>query len=87
MEKPVGDVTVPYFVHEGEMARMERINKKLWILCIVLFLAFAVTNAGWIYYESQFIDEVVTQDVDTGSGAAFVAGIGDIYGASETDCP
>lgn len=87
MEKPVGDVTVPYFVHEGEMARMERINKKLWILCIVLFIAFAVTNAGWIYYESQFIDEIVTQDVDTGDGAAFVAGIGDIYGAGETDGP
>lgn len=87
MEKPAGDVTVPYFVHEGEMARMERINKKLWILCIVLFLAFAVTNAGWIYYEAQFTDEIVTQDVDTGNGAAFVAGIGDIYGAGETDSP
>ena len=87
MEKSVGDVTVPYFVHEGEMARMERINKKLWILCIVLFLAFAVTNAGWIYYESQFVDEVVSQDVDTGDGAAFVAGIGDIYGAGEADGP
>lgn len=87
MEKPAKDVTVPYFVHEGEMARMERINKKLWILCIVLFLAFAVTNAGWIYYEAQFTDEIVTQDVDTGNGAAFVAGIGDIYGAGETDCP
>ena len=87
MEKPAGDVTVPYFVHEGEMARMERINKKLWILCIVLFLAFAVTNAGWIYYEAQFTDEIVTQDVDTGNGAAYVAGIGDIYGTGETDSP
>lgn len=68
MEKPSGDVTVPYFVHEGEMARMERINKKLWILCIVLFLAFAVTNAGWIYYESLFVDEVVTVEQENEDG-------------------
>jgi hypothetical protein len=78
MEKSAGDVTVPYFVHEGEMARMERINKKLWILCIVLFLAFAVTNAGWIYYESQFIDEVtVTQENEDGYNS-YIGSDGDI---------
>lgn len=32
------------------------------------------------------VDESVTQEVDTGDGAAFVAGIGDInYGESETN--
>lgn len=55
--------TVPYFVHEGIMARMERTIRRLWILCIILIILLAVTNGAWIYYESQFVDEVtVTQD-------------------------
>jgi hypothetical protein len=76
---------IPYFVHEGEMARQERQCKRLWVLCILLFVSLLATNAGWLWYESQFVDEVVTQDVDTGNGDAIVAGIGDIYGTSETD--
>ena len=61
---------VPYFVHEAEMARQERTVKRLWILCIIMFLALVISNAGWIYYESQFEDVVttVTQDLDTGIG-------------------
>jgi hypothetical protein len=76
---------IPYYIHESMMARQERTIRRLWILCLVIFLAFVGSNAAWIYYESQFAEEVVTQDVDTGNGAAYVAGIGDIYGTSETD--
>jgi hypothetical protein len=81
---------VPYIVHEGIMARQERTIKRLWILCIVIFIALVATNAGWIYYEQQFTDEIITeeieQDVDTGNGDANVNGhIGDNYGKSETD--
>ena len=58
---------VDYIVHEGMMARQERTIKRLWILSIVIFLAFVV---GWIYYESQWQDEVVTQEImqDSGDG-------------------
>ncbi len=72
--------------HEGDMARMERANKRLWVVIIILIVALIGSNAAWIYYESQFIDEVsVEQDVDTGQGDAFVNGIGDFnYGQSET---
>lgn len=81
---------IPYIVHESQMSRMERTIKRLWILCIVIFLAFIGTNIGWIYYEQQFTDEIiteeVTQDVDTGNGNATVNGhIGDYYGTGETD--
>lgn len=31
-------ITVPYIVHEGEMARMERMNRRLWIVILVLLL-------------------------------------------------
>ena len=53
---------VPYIVHESIMARMERTIRRLWILCIILILLLAGTNAAWIVYENSFEDIVVTQD-------------------------
>lgn len=57
---------VPYIVHEAAMARLERTIKRLWILCIIMFSAFVISNAVWIYYESSFEDVVVTQENDDG---------------------
>lgn len=45
---------VTYYEHEENMARMERTNRRTWILCIILIVALLGTNAGWIYYESQW---------------------------------
>lgn len=79
-----GEATIPYFAHESAMCRLERANKRLWIIVLILILALVGTNAGWIVYESQFTDEVITQEVDTGIGTAVVSGTGDaIYGESE----
>lgn len=75
---------IPYYAHESAMCRLERANKRLWIIVLILILALVGTNAGWIVYESQFTDEVITQEVDTGFGTAVVSGTGDaIYGESE----
>ncbi len=65
---------IPYFCHEGDMARAERTIKRLWILCILLVLLLVGTNIAWIHYENQFQDEVtITQEADTsGSGDAIV---------------
>ena len=80
------DKSIPYYLHEGEMARQERTIKRLWVLCLIMVFLLVGTNAGWLWYENQFIDEVVTQDVDTGDGTAIVSGIGDIaYGTSKAD--
>lgn len=58
---------IPYYVHEGIMARMERTIKRLWILCIIIFLAFVISNGAWIWYENQFMDEVtITQENEDG---------------------
>lgn len=74
-------------VHESMMARMERTIKRLWILCIVLIVVLVLTNAGWLYYESQFVTEETTveQEVDTGEGDATVIGVGDYNGEGTTD--
>lgn len=80
---------IPYFSHEGDMARMERANRRLWIALLVVIILFVASNVFWIWYENQFTDEVsieTKQDVETGDGDAFVNGIGDFnYGTSETN--
>lgn len=72
---------IPYFVHEGDMARLERTVKRLWILCIIIFAALVVTNAGWIWYESQYVDVITTEtyesDADFG-GVAIANGSGEV---------
>lgn len=55
---------IPYIAFESATARQERTIKRLWILCLVLIVVLLGTNAGWIWYEKQFEDVVVTQDVD-----------------------
>lgn len=79
---------VPYVAHEADMARQERTIKRLWILLLVLIALLAGSNAAWIYYESQFVEETTTveQDIETGDGDAFVAGVGDVnYGQDKAE--
>jgi len=70
--------TIPYFVHEGEMARAERTNRRLWVLVVLLIVLLVGTNAGWFIYESQFQDVVITQDNLDGINN-FIGNDGDIY--------
>lgn len=56
-----------YMAFESSQARMERVNFKLWIVILVLIGALIGTNAGWIWYENQFEDTVVTQEVEAQS--------------------
>lgn len=83
----MNDAQIPYFVHEAVTSRMERANKRLWIVVLVLILALVGTNAGWIYYESQFTDEVTTieQSGETDNGSNYFNGTGElsIYGEGQ----
>lgn len=60
--------TIPYIAHESEVARLERIIKRLWILCIIIFLAFVISNGAWIWYENQWEDVSVSQEITQDSG-------------------
>lgn len=80
---------IPYIVFESEMARLERIIKKQFVLIIVAVIFLVGTNACWLWYESQF-EEVttteVTQDVDSGDGGDAIINDGvRINGEGETD--
>lgn len=66
---------VPYIAFESELARLERIVKKLFILLTVTVCLLVGTNAYWIWYESQWeevttttTEQEITQDVDSGDG-------------------
>lgn len=82
--------TVPYIVHESEMARKERTEKRLWIVILVLIVCLVGSNLAWAIYESQFEtieteSTDVTQEVDqfTGGGGSNTFVGGDYHGAAE----
>jgi len=59
-------VSIPYYIHEGEMYRVERLNKRWFIaFMIVLFMLFG-TNLGWVIYENQF--ETYSYEIQQDSG-------------------
>ena len=53
---------IPYIAFESATSRQERTIKRVWILCIILIIALIGTNAGWLYWESQWEDVVITQE-------------------------
>lgn len=70
---------VPYIVHEGDMARMERSNRRLWIIALVLIVLLVGSNIAWLCYENSMEDVTttneVTQELDTnGGGDAMING-------------
>ena len=59
-------ITVPYIVYEGEMARAERRQKRSFIIILILIISLVLSNAAWIYYESQCETVSVTQENEDG---------------------
>ena len=55
---------IPYIVHEGAMSRMERVNKRLIAIIVLLIVLLVGSNIAWMVYESQFEMCNVEQDVD-----------------------
>ena len=52
---------VPYIVHEGDMARLERSNKRLLIALIAALIVMLLNNIAWLVY-----DHVESQSTSTG---------------------
>lgn len=80
--------TISYAAHEGMLARMERTIRRLWILCIILILLLAGTNAAWIWYENQFVDETLTVTQDSPDGINnYIGNDGDITNGTTDSNP
>lgn len=64
------NIQVPYIVHEADMARMERSNKRLSVLATVLVALLFISNALWIWMWNQYeyVDAVTTTVSQDGEG-------------------
>lgn len=77
---------VPFVVHENLRAQMSSANTRLVRVIILLIVLLVASNFGWLFYESQFENVSIEQEVDTGEGDAFVVGNGDLnYGEDQTE--
>ena len=77
---------VPYIAHEAEVARLERMIKRLVqviIICIALMFA---SNALWLYYWNQYEyvgeETSVTQD---GLGVNIIGAYNEVNDGAESD--
>ena len=63
--------SVPYVVHESAMARAERHTKAIIWVIVLLIVLLVGTNAGWLWYESQFevVEETTTETIVTQDNA------------------
>lgn len=73
-------IQVPFVVHESMLARMERQIKRLWVALIIAIAVIAITNIGWLYYESTFETISYSQDGE-GMNNINTGEQGDLYGA------
>lgn len=79
--------TVSFVAFESACTRLERNNRRLFILCVILIVALIASNTGWVIYESQFQDVEVTQGVEQdaeGDGLNQFVG-GDFYAPADSE--
>ena len=82
---------VPYIVHEGSMARMERMIKRLMFALILAVMLIFVSNALWLYEWMRY--DYVAEDVaidSAGGPANYIGNDGEIYNGedqSKADSP
>lgn len=78
---------VPYIVHEAEMARQERNNKRWFIAWLITFILLVGCVAGFVWYKNQCETVETWQDVwqeaDGNGNNQFIGG--DYNGWSESE--
>ena len=73
------------YVLESQGTRFDRVNKRSFVLSVILLIALFVSNSLWIYYESQFSKETVMIEAEQqadGDSSNYIVG-GD-YGSEAT---
>lgn len=73
-------MTVPYIVFEGSMARSERHIKRLVIALIVAVIMIAVTNIAWLilWNSYEYVGETSEIHVNGEENANYIGNDGDI---------
>lgn len=66
-------VMIPFVAHESAMNRMERANKRLWIVIIIMFIGMMI----YFLLPTETIKEETTQNVDDVKNSDINQSIGD----------
>ena len=64
---------VPYIAYEAALTKAEFSFKRLWAAIILLIVLLFGSNAGWLYYESQFEGTATTIEAEADDGGNAVA--------------
>lgn len=83
MENSENMHVVSYTAFESACSRLERSNKRLFILCIILIAALIASNVGWVVYESQYQTVEVSQEVEQEADGSNQFVGGDFYAPTE----
>lgn len=72
---------IPYIVYESTLATSERHIKRLIIALVICIVLLFVSNAAWLYYESQY-DYVSTEESRTysqdGEGTNIIGSLNEV---------
>ena len=86
MNDRIDERTISSIDHQYDMARLERIIKRLWIVILTLLILFAGTNALWIYEWNQYDYEDITVDSNDGGNANYLqAGSNGVINNGQSD--
>ena len=86
MNDKIDERTISSLDHQYDMARLERIIKRLWIIVIVLLILFAGTNALWIYEWNQYdYSDIVVDSNDGGNANYLQAGANGVINNGQSD--
>ena len=68
---------VPYIVHEGAVARLERVIKRLWKLVILLIILLVASLSALIWLESQIetVETTIEAKQETTDGNNYAVGV------------
>ena len=64
---------VPYIAYEAALTKAEFSFKRLWAAIILLIVLLFGSNAGWLYYESQFEETATTIEAEADDGGNAIA--------------
>lgn len=86
MTDRIDERTISSVDHQYDMARLERIIKRLWIIILALLILFAGTNALWIYEWNQYDYEDIVVDSNDGGNANYLqAGANGVINNGQSD--
>ena len=77
-----------FAAYEVALLRLDRANRRLIVIIVLLISLLFGTNAAWLWYESQWEDvtTTITQDLDASDGGDAIINDGvHINGESSTD--